>query len=114
MEELAPRPLPLGAWLDIVAREYLDRFVPEGGGGLKIVLAEDAGIAETIAGLEALARERELHVVRIDAGATRGCTCRRICSSPWPARCPGPGWRRSSWSGCSPPTPTPGRSPASA
>ena len=71
MEELAPRPLPLGAWLDIVAREYLDRFVPEGGGGLKIVLAEDAGIAETIVGLEALARERELHVVRIDAAHTR-------------------------------------------
>ncbi len=71
MEELAPEPLALDAWLDIVAREYLDGFVPAGGGALKIAVADDAQVAPAIARLAALAGRHRLRAVAIDAAHTK-------------------------------------------
>ena len=71
MEELAALPLPLGEWLDVLERDYLDRFVPEGGGTLKLAIADDALIPSALARLDALALRHRLHAVRLDAATTR-------------------------------------------
>ena len=71
MEELAPDPLALDAWLDILAREYLDGFVPAGGGALKIAVVDDAQVALAIGRLTALAGRHRLRAVAIDAAHTK-------------------------------------------
>jgi hypothetical protein len=71
MQDLAPEPLARAAWLDIVAREYLDGFVPAGGGALKIAVVDDAEVAPISARLAALAGQRGLRAVAIDAARTR-------------------------------------------
>ena len=71
MDVLTTRPLPLGEWLPVIGREYLDSFVPAGGAALKFAIVGD-GAAATVAGpLEAMARAASMHCVRIDASHTR-------------------------------------------
>ena len=71
MQDLAPDPLGLDAWLAVMAAEYLEEFVPAGGGALRIAVAPDPLIAPAIAQLAALARRHGLHPVAIDAAHTR-------------------------------------------
>ena len=71
MEVLAALPLPLGEWLEVIEREYFDRFLAEGGAALKLAIAEDALLPTALARLDALALRHNLHAVRIDAATTR-------------------------------------------
>ena len=71
MEQLTAQPLPLAEWLDVVERDYLAGFVPDGGGTLKIVVAEEALFPLAGARLDALARRHRLHPVLLDAARTR-------------------------------------------
>ena len=58
-------------WLDLVRREYLRRFIPGGGSAIKFVTGEDPDLADIRMRLAALAEERSLHFVAIDAASTR-------------------------------------------
>ncbi len=71
MQNLAPDPLGLDAWLGIIEAEYFSGFVPAGGGTLKIAVVDDALIAPTAVRLARLACDHGLHTVAIDAARTR-------------------------------------------
>ncbi|MDQ3559055.1 MAG: hypothetical protein M3453_07695, partial [Pseudomonadota bacterium] len=58
-------------WLDLVRREYLRRFIPGGGSAIKFVMGEDPDLADIRMRLAALAEERSLHFVAVDAASTR-------------------------------------------
>ena len=58
-------------WLDLIHREYLSRFIPGGGAAIKFIMGENDIIARVHKRLEALARDRRLQFVVVDAAATR-------------------------------------------
>ena len=63
--------LPAAMWLDIMGREYLTGFVPDGGGAVRFAVAEEG----TLVGIERGLRERAaaggLEVVHVDLAVTR-------------------------------------------
>ena len=71
MEQLSAQKLPLTDWLDVMEAEYLRRFLRDGGGALKLVIADDALIAAALPRLDELAHRHTLHAVQIDAAHTR-------------------------------------------
>ncbi len=71
MQDLSAQALPLVEWLDVLDREYLEAFLPAGGGALKLAIAEDAALAAALPLAAALAARRGLQHVHIDAAATR-------------------------------------------
>lgn len=58
-------------WLDIIHREYLRRFIPEGGAAVKFVTGDDDVLREVRLRLKELAGEARLDWVEIDSAATR-------------------------------------------
>jgi hypothetical protein len=71
VDVLATTPLPLAEWLTFLEREYLSDFIPEGGGALKMVIAERCVIARAAARLLELAQGRGMLTVHVDAERTR-------------------------------------------
>jgi hypothetical protein len=52
-------------------REYLRRFVPDGGSAIKFVLGDDATLADAQLELQAVARDKGLQFVAVDSAATK-------------------------------------------
>ena len=71
MDELTSRPLPLSEWVAILDREYLSKFVPAGGGSVKLAVMADAIFAAAAAQLIAAGQAHGMLTVHIDAGQTR-------------------------------------------
>jgi hypothetical protein len=71
MDVLTTKPLPLAEWLPVIAREYFDHFVPQGGAAVKFAILPDAGFEKVAGALAVMAERRDLHSVRIDAARTR-------------------------------------------
>ena len=61
----------LASWLDVIGREYLTSFVPEGGGAVRFAVAEADTLARVGEGLRRRAEAGGLHVVTLDVAATR-------------------------------------------
>lgn len=58
-------------WLDLMKREYLRKFVPGGGSSIKFVIGGDVELAEIRRELAALAGERKLYSIAVDAATTK-------------------------------------------
>ncbi len=71
MDVLTTKPLPLAEWLPVIAREYFDHFVPQGGAAVKFAILPDATFEKVAGALAVMAERRDLHAVRIDAGRVR-------------------------------------------
>ena len=63
--------IALDAWLAPIRREYLETFIPDGGGAMRIVVADDAMFAAVQTALAAAARQAGLSVIAIDTANTR-------------------------------------------
>lgn len=59
------------AWLDVIGREYLASFVPEGGGAVRFVVGEADALARVSDGLRDQAGVAGLQVVTLDVAFTR-------------------------------------------
>lgn len=71
MDVLTTKTLPLAEWLPVIAREYFEHFVPQGGASVKVAILPDAAFENVAGALAVMADQRALHRVRIDAAATR-------------------------------------------
>ncbi len=71
MDVLNTRPLPLAEWLPVIALEYFEHFVPQGGAAVKFAILPDPAFANVTAALAVMAERRDLHSVGIDAARTR-------------------------------------------
>jgi len=58
-------------WLDVIGREYLGSFVPEGGGAVRFVVGDAGGLARVSDGLRDQAGAAGLQVVMLDVALTR-------------------------------------------
>jgi hypothetical protein len=63
--------LPLDHWLLVVTREYLDAFLPAGGGAVKFVIAEEDTIETLLRDITGLATQRGMATSHLGAGTTR-------------------------------------------
>lgn len=61
----------LDAWLDLIGREYLASFVPEGGGAVRFVVGDADALARVSDGLRDQAGAAGLQVVMLDVAFTR-------------------------------------------
>ena len=64
-------PITLENWLAPIRQEYLDSFIPDGGGAVRFVVADDATLPALRERLTAAATDAGLLVIRIDTAATR-------------------------------------------
>ncbi len=64
-------PITLDTWFAPIKREYLDTFIPEGGGAVRFVVADDATQPAVRERLTAAAANSGLSVIGIDTAATR-------------------------------------------
>ena len=71
MDVLTTKPLPLAEWLPVIAREYFEHFVPQGGSAVKFAILPEDAFDKTAAALALMAGQRHLYSVRIDAAQTR-------------------------------------------
>src|SRR5437773_48554 len=60
-----------GEWLDLIEREYLRRFIRDGGAAIKFVLGDDAVLAHVGDRLRTFANGHKARFVAIDAAATK-------------------------------------------
>ena len=63
--------LALDEWLGVVGREYVDSFVPAGGGAVRFVVADAATLEQAAERLRGMAGASGLHVVAVDLSATK-------------------------------------------
>jgi hypothetical protein len=63
--------LDLGEWLAPIRGEYLETFIPAGGGALRFVVAEDGAIPDIGTRLRQAGLEAGLNVIEIDTATTR-------------------------------------------
>jgi hypothetical protein len=61
----------LDVWLDVIGREYLGSFVPEGGGAVRFVVGDADALARVNDGLRDQAGVAGLQVVMLDVAFTR-------------------------------------------
>ena len=64
-------PITLDNWLAPIKREYLDTFIPDGGGAVRFVVADDATLSALRERLTAAAEEAGLSMLCIDAATAR-------------------------------------------
>jgi hypothetical protein len=64
-------PIALETWLAPIRREYLETFIPDGGGAVRFVVADDATRPALHARLAAAAADAGLSMIRIDTATTR-------------------------------------------
>ncbi len=64
-------PITLDNWLAPIKREYLDTFIPDGGGAVRFVVADDATLPALRESLTAAAADARLLVICIDTATTR-------------------------------------------
>ena len=63
--------IPADVWLEVIGREYLDDFIPRGGGAVRFAVAE-GGVLEHAAGrLRDHAATAGLEFIRLDVATTR-------------------------------------------
>ncbi len=67
----APMAVTPDAWLDVIGREYLTSFVPEGGGAVRFAVGDAGMLTRVSDGLRDQATAAGLHVVALDVAATR-------------------------------------------
>src|SRR5437660_9181879 len=58
-------------WLDIIQREYLRRFIPNGGSAIKFLVGSNSMIPEVQRQLTSIAEAQEFEFVAIDTAATK-------------------------------------------
>ncbi len=58
-------------WLDLMAREYLDDFIPQGGGAVRFVVAEADMLDHVTRGLRDRAAARGFECVQLDVATVR-------------------------------------------
>jgi hypothetical protein len=80
----------LDEWLRLMGREYLAGFIAEGGGAVRIAVAEPEVLDRASTGLAQAARASGLAVVRVDLAATRLHMLQNLffavaAALPWPA-----------------------------
>ena len=61
----------IGDWLDLMRREYLNRFVPSGGAAVKFIVGDDQVLSEASRRLHVQATERRLQFVTVNAASTK-------------------------------------------
>ncbi|MEC5414309.1 BREX system ATP-binding domain-containing protein [Aurantimonas sp. C2-4-R8] len=60
-----------GDWLAVVRREYLTRYIPEGGSAIRFVIGEEPELAEIRRGLSSLASDHGFDLMEVDAAKTK-------------------------------------------
>ena len=63
--------IDLDTWLGPIEREYLQSFIPEGGGAIRFVVAADADLATIRTRLERAGRNAGLTLIEIDTASIR-------------------------------------------
>lgn len=64
--------LGLASWLELLANEYLDAYIKDGGAAVKFALVGDGGAAEKVTvEVKKLAADRGYHVALVDAASTK-------------------------------------------
>lgn len=63
--------IPADVWLDVIGREYLDDFIPRGGGGVRFAVADAGGLDHVAACLRDRARKNGLKFIQLDLATTR-------------------------------------------
>ena len=63
--------IALGEWLGVIGREYVESFIPAGGGAVRFAVADAEVLERAGARLRAMGNEAGLHVVTIDVAATK-------------------------------------------
>jgi hypothetical protein len=68
MEEHYLRP---GAWIDVLARQYIKTYLPQGGSSVKVVVADANDRAQARDALEQLAKLNNMAYANLDAATTK-------------------------------------------
>jgi hypothetical protein len=63
--------LVLDDWLGVIGREYVESFIPAGGGGVRFAVADGAVLERVGTQLRQMAAQAGLHVVAVDLAATK-------------------------------------------
>jgi hypothetical protein len=58
-------------WLGVMGREYLESFIPAGGGAVRFAVADAPVLDETAGRLRRMASDAGLHVVAVDLSVTK-------------------------------------------
>lgn len=61
----------IGQWLDLVQREYAQRYLSGGGSAVKFIIAGDEELAEVQSRLKAMAAERGMLFAAVDSASTK-------------------------------------------
>lgn len=64
-------PIAFEPWLALMRREYFATFIPEGGGAVRFLVADDDAVPQVSRALTAAAIEGGLSVIAIDTATTR-------------------------------------------
>jgi hypothetical protein len=63
--------IALDEWLGVIGREYVESFIPAGGGAVRFVVADTGVLERTRVRLRRMGNEAGLHVVAVDLAATK-------------------------------------------
>jgi len=68
---MTPASIPIGQWVEVLDREYLSEFIPDGGASVKFAVPLDADAQPTISRLRQAAATRDLLFLEANAAMVK-------------------------------------------